>query len=232
MGRCKVGWYFVAAVVVLSFVADSARAKAALAAAVPVPDTGSSMFELSLAGPTDWLDVASAPLTTTTSSSSPAPATFRKGTWDLELSGAHMSPIRSTRDYFDAGSAAIGYFCSDNFSLNAALVGYSINQPDNVGVAGGFDLYARLYFLTLARFTFYGDAGAGVFIGDKEVPERGTHFDFTPRTGVGVAFPIFENVYLLGGARFFHLSNAGIHGPNRNPGFDSLQYYGSIMFTF
>jgi len=180
-----------------------------------------------------WLDVSREADTKACCFTLPAPGFLRKGTWDVELSGAHMAAVRSERDDFDSGSAALGYFIWSNFSLNAAFVGYSVNQPDNNAFAGGFDLYARYYFLTLARFTFYADIGAGAFMADKEVPEHGTHFNFTPRGGMGAGYRLYENIYLLGGVRYWHLSNAGIHdGVGRNPSFNSVQYYGSIMFVF
>jgi len=203
-------------------------------AVLTAPDckAGTPIFQLSLSGPPAWLDVAPRADAKAATAASTTPVFLRQGTWDFEVSGAHMSPVRSTRDYFDSGSTALGYFIADSFSVNAAIVGYSVDQPDHGAFAGGFDLYARFYFLSLDRFTFYFDAGAGTFIADKDVPERGTHFNFTPRGGLGMAYRLTENVYLLAGLRYWHLSNAGIEGHDHNPSFDGLQYYGSVMFTF
>jgi hypothetical protein len=240
MGRCKSVLLVIAYVGLFGTLTDSTLAEGPAASVLPTPDAATPMFHLSLSGPPDWLDVAPVPSAVEVPEADPKAATvasstpsiFRGGTWDLEFSGAHMAPVRSTRDYFDSGSTALGFFIADSFSVNAALVGYAVNQPDDNAFAGGFDLFARCYFLTLDRFTFYIDAGAGVFIADKAVPEIGTHFNFTPRGGLGIGYHLSENVYLLGGVRYWHLSNAGIHGSGRNPSFDSLQYYGSIMFTF
>jgi hypothetical protein len=230
MGPCKAVW-IIAVVMMLSARANRTLGDVGIASAVSTFDT-SPLFQLSLSEAPVWLDASPGAETKAAASTSPAPATLHKGTWDFELGGAHMSPIRSTRDYFDSASTALGYFIADRFSLNAAVVGYNVDQPNNSAFAGGFDLYARCYFLTLDRFTFFGDLGAGVFMADKEVPERGTHFNFTPRTGLGVGYRLSESLYFLVGGRYWHLSNAGIHGETRNPSFDSVQYYGSIMLTF
>jgi opacity protein-like surface antigen len=230
MGRCKSDRLVILCLALAVAVTCSTIEGAPANSTWPPPDPA-PMFHLSLSGPPDWLTPTPSPDPAEgTATPSPSPTILQGGTWDLEFSGAHMGPFKSKRDYFDSGSTALGYFIADSFSVNAALVGYSINQPDNCACAGGFDLYARYYFLTLDRFTFYFDAGAGVFIADKEVPEHGTHFNFTPRSGFGVGYHLSDRVYLLAGVRYWHLSNAGIDG--RNPSFDSLQYYGSIMFTF
>ena len=94
------------------------------------------------------------------------------------------------------------------------------------------DLYARIFLLTVNRFSIYADGGAGAIFTDKAVPEFGTAFNFTPRGGVGISFRIDDNVYLTAGARYWHLSNAGYHSISRNPSFDSVQYYGGVLFTF
>ena len=80
---------------------------------------------------------------------------------------------------------------------------------------------------------FYGDFGAGAFMADKEVPESGTHFNFTPRTGLGIGFRIDENVYiLLGGCATGICPMPESTGQSRNPSFDGFQYYVSIMLLF
>ncbi len=180
MGRSKAVLPVIAAVTFLLIQVNSTLADGTTSAAL-ASDDGAPLFQLSPHGPPVWLDAAPQIDKKAATAASQTTAFFQRGTWDFEVSGAHMSPVRSTRDYFDSGSTTLGYFIADNFSVNAALVGYSVDQPDHGAFAGGFDLYARYYFLTLDRFTFYIDAGAGAFLADKEVPERGTNFDFTPR---------------------------------------------------
>lgn len=232
MGRCRELLPVIAAVAFFAALTGSTLAGEPPDSAVPSTDAGAPLFQLSLSGPPAWLDVAPQADTKAATGASRAGVFLQRGSWDCEVSGAHMAPVRSTRDYFDSGSTALGYFIADSFSVNAAVVGYSVDQPDHGAFAAGFDLYARFYFLTLDRFTFYIDAGAGAFIGDKAVPERGTHFNFTPRGGLGMGYRLTENLYLLAGIRYWHLSNAGIRGDDHNPSFDGLQYYGSVMFTF
>src|SRR5207302_1261185 len=56
---------------------------------------------------------------------------FHKGMYDLELTGSYVRPIRYTHDHYGVGTIGVGYYLADNFSLNAALAGYYVDQPDN-----------------------------------------------------------------------------------------------------
>ena len=63
-------------------------------------------------------------------------------------------------------------------------------------------------------------------------PAAGTHFNFRPQFGMGATLRLTPDVYLMGGAKLFHISNAGIGGPEHNPGFDSFMYYLGVMIPF
>jgi hypothetical protein len=49
---------------------------------------------------------------------------------------------------------------------------------------------------------------------------------------VGASLRLKDNLFLLGGARYFHLSNGDIHGRDQNPSFDGVQYWLGMMVTF
>ena len=155
--------------------------------------------------------------------------------WTLELTGGYVQPIRFSRDRLSLGTAAVGYYLKDNLWLGAAVSGYHADQPGNVGQdtgGAGIDAMVRLHLLTVDRLTLYADGGGGVSMWDAPTPEFGTHFNFTGKAGVGLTYRLDEHLHLLGGARYFHLSNGNIHGRDQNPSFDGVQFYGGVMFTF
>ena len=43
---------------------------------------------------------------------------------------------------------------------------------------------------------------------------------------------ILAVLHLIGGARFFHLSNANLHGRENNPSQDGIQYFVGLLWTF
>jgi Lipid A 3-O-deacylase (PagL) len=61
------------------------------------------------------------------------------------------------------------------------------------------------------------------------VPD-GTNFNFTPQFGLGATYQLSDNTFLIGGARLFHLSNAGID-PGVNPSINlAIEGYVGLLF--
>lgn len=157
--------------------------------------------------------------------------TFRKGTWSVEAEGAFVQPIRFSEDKLYQANFAAGYYFGDDVSLNAEVAGYFADQPnDDTGILGG-GLLLRWHFLQAERYTLFVDAGVGVTIAEAAVPEFGTHYNYTGKGGVGATIRLRDDLHLIGGARFFHLSNANLHGRDQNPSHDGVQYYVGVMFT-
>jgi hypothetical protein len=46
---------------------------------------------------------------------------------------------------------------------------------------------------------------------------------------VGATYQLRDNLYLFGGARYFHLSNAALEGPERNPSINGIEGYFGVM---
>ena len=158
--------------------------------------------------------------------------TFRQGTWALEADGSYIQPIRFSEDKFYAGSFAASYYFSDDVSLGAEVTGYFVDQPrDDTGILGG-GVLLRWHFLQAERCTLFVDGGFAVSIAEAAVPEFGTHFNYTPKGGVGATLRLGDDLHLIGGARFFHLSNANLHGRDQNPSQDGVQYFVGMLWTF
>jgi hypothetical protein len=157
---------------------------------------------------------------------------FTRGTWDLELSSAYIQPIRFSRDKFYGVNVGGGYYLLDRFALNAEVSGYRVDQPDNQANLIAGDLLLRWHFVQWERLTLFVDGGGGVSMADPEIPEFGTHFNFIGKGGLGATWRLSEKMDLIGGGRYFHLSNGNIHGRIENPSFDGVQFYAGVMFRW
>jgi hypothetical protein len=82
------------------------------------------------------------------------------------------------------------------------------------------------------RFSLYAEGSTGLVELDTDFPHYGTRFNFVERVGLGATYELVDNLHLIGGARWFHLSNADLDGAERNPAFDALEYYAGLIFTF
>jgi hypothetical protein len=158
---------------------------------------------------------------------------FEKGTFSLELESSYTTPIRFSTDEFVTGTAGVGYYLFDNWSVS--LLGHiaHVNQDfDNDADGGGGSLLVRWHLFNFDRFSVYADGGGGLAWFDTDVPTFGTTYNYTARAGGGLAWRLKDDVYLLGGARYFHLSNGNQHGRPKNPSYDGVEWYLGVMFTF
>jgi len=157
---------------------------------------------------------------------------FREGTWAWEVGGSYIHPIRFSESKFYHAHFAANYYFGDDVSAGGMIEGYYADQVfEDTGIVGA-GLQLRWHFLEAEKFSLFVDGGIGFTIADDEVPEGGTHFNYTPRGGVGASFELDEGVHLLGAVRFWHISNGNLHGRDENPSQDGIQYYVGVMFTF
>ncbi len=162
-----------------------------------------------------------------------AAETFDKGTWSLELTGSYTHPIRFSENKFYNATAGVGYYFADDVSITAELQGYYTEQPsgDNT-VLGGGGLLLRWHALRADRFTLFLDAGGSATMAESEVPDFGTHFNWTGKVGAGATWQLADDLHLIAGVRYFHLSNGNLHGRDQNPSYDGVQYWGGLMWTW
>ncbi|HET6246736.1 MAG TPA: acyloxyacyl hydrolase [Tepidisphaeraceae bacterium] len=164
---------------------------------------------------------------------SPAPSTdFPKGTFSLttEADYGHSFDLSPTR--FESGLVGVGYYVWDNFSLNAEAAGFSVQQPGPDSIITEFDLKLRHHLYNSGNFSFFVDAGGGVSYATDRTPFGGTYYNYTIQTGPGVSWKLRQNLFLMGGVRYWHLSNARLEGPTHNPSVNALEGYVGLMFTF
>ena len=157
---------------------------------------------------------------------------FREGTRAFEVDGSYIDPVRFSDDKFYTAGVAASYYFADAVSVGGEVTGYFADQPEEDTAILGAGVLFRWHFLLAERYTLFADGGFGVSIAEEEVPEGGTHFNYTPKGGVGATIRLRDDLHLVGGFRFFHLSNANLHGRDQNPSQDGMQYYLGVVFTF
>ena len=158
-------------------------------------------------------------------------AAFSGGTWTLELSGSYADPIRFSEDRMALGTVGINYYFLDNVSLGFHVSGYGVDQPNDEGYGAGFEGWLRLHLLSFDRFTIFADGGGGRTYFYPETPEGGSKWNWTAKIGGGVSVKLDDDVYLMGGARYFHVSNGNQWGRENNPSYDAVQYFVGLMIA-
>jgi hypothetical protein len=164
----------------------------------------------------------------------PAPTMFPKGLWTLDLTGGYSRGFGNPRrNDFYSGNVALARYWFENFAgvISVPFDFVSQTGPDTVG--SGMDFLLRWNFLRSGPASVFADGGVGFLETGKGVPDGGTRFNFTERFGFGATWRINDKIFLIGGARLFHLSNAGFDGGKHNPSIaGAVQTYIGVLFRF
>lgn len=162
------------------------------------------------------------------------PSAFAQGTWTIGPIGGYIAEaFGGDNEELYFGGAEVEYYAWDDFAFVGEFLGYYVDQSeDTEGL--GFNLLGRWHFWKPCKsVALYLEAGAGLIEGFDNIPSPdGTYFNFTLHAGGGMKIHIADNVNILAGARYFHLSNASIHGADRNPSLDGFSGYGGLLINF
>ena len=162
----------------------------------------------------------------------PRPPAFPRGTLSFQTYGTYSGGLGEFTNTASA-AAGVGYYVFDNLSLSLEASGYRAqNAPGRDTWMYGVSGVLRHHVIQLDRATLFIDAGFGPVEATARVPVGGTYFNFITRVGIGATFQLKEHTYLIGGARYFHLSNARIDGPTRNPSINGVEGFLGVMWTF
>jgi hypothetical protein len=158
---------------------------------------------------------------------------FAKGTWTVQAEASYTTSIRYSVEEIASGGVGVGYYVFDNHCLTLMANGFHVNQAfDRSAEAGSVTIMGRWHVFNPGRFTFYLDGGGGYSWANEAVPIGGTTYNFNARIGPGLGYRLDDNIYLMGGARYFHLSNAQQHGREKNPSYDGVEFYVGMLFAF
>ncbi|HEY2587695.1 MAG TPA: acyloxyacyl hydrolase [Tepidisphaeraceae bacterium] len=160
------------------------------------------------------------------------PGFFPRGTWAATGYGTYVKSFTGEEAKMGSGSVGIGYYVFDNVSITAEFSGYYDSQPGPDAQIYAGDLVLRGHLFHSGRFSFFGDALAGISYADERVPASGTYYNYNLALGVGATFQLYDNLHLIGGVRYFHISNAHLEGPLRNPSINATQAYVGLLFKF
>jgi hypothetical protein len=192
------------------------------------------------ANPFERLALAAEETPSAAASASEAPATsnpFDEGSWVFTTYGSGTWGENSDALY--GAHVGGGYYFIDGLSINLEATGYYLDIHDGSGESGGttggggLDALFRWHFLRdeqEGKWSIYFDAGAGILQSGESIPADGSNFNFTPQAGVGGTLKICDGAHLMGGARWFHASNAGTHA--NNPGYNGVEAYVGLMIPF
>lgn len=156
---------------------------------------------------------------------------FDKGTWALTLYGGYNREF-SSDPQVGYGAVGVGYYLFDGFSVTAEARTYGVSQDGTDATTYDLDFLLRHHIIRRENWSLFLDASAGVSQSTHAVPAGGTHFNFIEETGVGVTYKLNEHLHVITGARYWHLSNARLHGPDKNPGLNGVGGYIGLMWTF
>jgi hypothetical protein len=125
-----------------------------------------------------------------------------------------------------------GYFLRDYLSVNIDIMGAYIRSGiDDNGVAAGLDVIFRRHFSWVNDdlWSAYLDIGGGLQLQSTNFAGN-RRFNFRVMGGGGVTIRITDQVRMMGGIRYLHISDAGIEGGGG--GFDGFMFYTGAMFPF
>lgn len=188
------------------------------------------------------LDLHSVQHATTIAAVEPEGRPFSKGSFELHAYGA-ANLFGEHGDWYQ-GHVGLGWYFLDDVALGiegiaGAFCGDEndpgtgdIDQSANSTFTYGMNLFLRWHAIHEDRWSFYVDVLGGMIFGDESPVEGGTNLNFTPGAGIGVTYELADNVHLMGGVRYIHISNANKHGTERNFGQETAQFYLGVMFPF
>lgn len=122
------------------------------------------------------------------------------------------------------------YFIVDGFAFAPELKLWGFFQDGGDAFGGSLDLLFAWHFIQRDTWSLFADGGVGLLGTTKNVPIDGSEFNFTPQVGGGITFDIGNNNRWVIGARWHHISNAGLYSDN--PGRDNIYVYTGINFPF
>ncbi len=156
--------------------------------------------------------------------------------WSLGFTYAHDFEAATDLNVY----ASISRFLVDDFEVMGELAAWYFAQSgrDAAGLNPALNLRWHVHNThrdpTAAQhWSLFLDAGMGVLVSTDNVPQGGTGLNFTPRAGAGLTWrPSAGRSLYHAGVRWHHISNARIHGNERNPDRDAPALYAGVTFPF
>lgn len=159
-----------------------------------------------------------------------AEPTFPADHWTLTANTAYAMGLGDPDADLASVSVGANYFVIDNLSLGLEISGLHADQSSDDAFGGGLSAVLRHHFFDFDGTTIFFDVMSGPVQWSRRVPEGGTHFNFITRAGIGATHKLNDDFDLMGGARYFHMSNARIEGDERNPSVNGIEFYIGVVW--
>ncbi|MDG2029647.1 MAG: acyloxyacyl hydrolase [Phycisphaerales bacterium] len=129
------------------------------------------------------------------------------------------------------GGIGIEWYPVDGVALGVRADGIGVGLRGTPATAGaGASLLVRWHFLLRERWSMYFEGGCGIAYFSSRVPSGAAHLNFTPQAGVGCTVRIDDQLRLMAGVRWFHISNG--QTASSNPGVDMMSGYLGLTMPF
>ncbi len=155
----------------------------------------------------------------------------RAGSWRWDVQLGFGEDFGNSENRFGLGGLSFSYFAIDDLSIGFEFNGLHFDQESAENASGfNFNLLLRWHAVARDDRSFFVDIGGGVMETTHAVPAGGSSFNFTPQIGAGISFEISDDVRLLTGVRWQHISNSRTF--DTNPAQDSFYVYAGLSFPF
>jgi hypothetical protein len=179
-----------------------------------------------------------------TTSQEPVPASaavasvdpFARGTTTLEFGVAGLDEswnFNEAREWQIEGDVTAWYAVARGLAVGVAWHNSRVFQSTgDPYVSGVFPLLVRWRLLERRSWRLVQELGGGLSWSTRDVPPRGTRFNFLFQSSLGLQQRIGQDRHVVAAIRFLHLSNADRVGPTRNPDLQMLGVYTGVSVSF
>ena len=154
--------------------------------------------------------------------------------WLFEVLGTGLGDVSNRHVQAGGATVGLGYWVLPRTAVMVDAGGYGFSEGRVDGVATGVTVGLRQHLLGLGQFGLDLDVSGGILGANRELPYNGTHFNETIEVGPRVTYKLNDDgLYLVGGVRYFHLSNADRTGlAGRNPSVNAIKGVLGVEWRF
>jgi Lipid A 3-O-deacylase (PagL) len=152
--------------------------------------------------------------------------------WFFELLGTGAADVTDRHVGMGGVAVGVGYqiFTWLAIDFDTTVSGVAVQNSDGAAINATIGL--RHTIAKIDKATIFIDIAGGVIEASSELPYGGTHLNNTIDFGPGVYFPLKDNMSLMVGVRYFHVSNAQSEGPDRNPSVNAIKGLVGLVWRF
>jgi hypothetical protein len=164
----------------------------------------------------------------------PTPTMFPKGAFALQLDAGAAGALDNRNEVLPMVQLGLNWYVANNVAIGFTLDGYYAIQDGPDAYIGGVSAILRHHFLQWGdRYSLFADVMGGVSYATEPTPfepKQGTYFNFIFRSGLGATAKINDDMHLMMGLRYFHLSNGRVEGDLENPSINGIEGFAGVIW--